>query len=333
VARSDTPPNLRFRSNGTFTIVQFTDIHWHNGEAADFSARALMEQVLDAEGPDLVVLTGDVLGGSEIRDPMLAYREVVRPIEARAIPWAAVFGNHDDEAGVSRLELLDVQRAHPFCLSQRGPENLTGIGNYCVRVNAESGDELAAALYFLDSNSYNELGGGLYDWIRRDQIDWYRETSRRLRAEYALRRSAIAPDGADGRHELPALAFFHIPLPEYNQVWDFETCRGHKYEQVCCPVLNSGFFTALVEAGDVMGCFVGHDHLNDYEGTLSGIRLCYGRVTGYACYGREGFERGARIIRLSAGRRDFTTWLRLADGTVIAEPVEHAPSGRVLSEG
>ena len=55
---------LRFRDDGTFKIVQFTDMHWHNGDPDDLQTRALMERVLDAERPDLVLLTGDVFMGN-----------------------------------------------------------------------------------------------------------------------------------------------------------------------------------------------------------------------------------------------------------------------------
>ena len=54
---------LKFRSDYRFKIVQFTDIHWHNGEAPDKQSAALMQQVMKAESPDLVVLTGDILAG------------------------------------------------------------------------------------------------------------------------------------------------------------------------------------------------------------------------------------------------------------------------------
>src|SRR5688572_7775776 len=95
------PRGLRFGPSGTFTIVQFTDLHWCNGEEPDQSTRALMEAVLDAERPELVALTGDVVSGEAALDPAHAYRSVIAPIEARGIPWAAVFGNHDDEGTLS----------------------------------------------------------------------------------------------------------------------------------------------------------------------------------------------------------------------------------------
>ncbi len=57
--------------------------------------------------------------------------------------------------------------------------------------------------------------------------------------------------------------FFHIPLCEYDDVWNTGQCTGSKNEPVCCPIFNSGLFTALKSTGDVMGVFVGHDHTND----------------------------------------------------------------------
>jgi hypothetical protein len=97
--------------------------------------------------------------------------------------------------------------------------------------------------------------------------------------------------------------------------------------------VNSGFFAAMVERGDVMGTFAGHDHINDYEGELYGIRLCYGRGSGHSCYGQDGFQRGARVIRLRQDQRGFDTWVRQDDGSVVDDPPLHQPQGRVLSPG
>lgn len=143
---------LRFREDGTFTIAQFTDVHWRNGDEADQRSRALLEQVLDAERPDLAVLTGDIVEGSEAADPGEAYRQVVVPLEGRAVPWASVFGNHDDEGALSRRELLEVQQSCSFCLTEGGPAGLTGVGNYVLRILGAQSEALAAALYLLDSH-------------------------------------------------------------------------------------------------------------------------------------------------------------------------------------
>ena len=313
------PPELRVRADGTFTIVQFTDTHVTNTEPADEQTVALMTQVLEAEQPDLVMLTGDVIDGGRCPDPAAAWRLALSPIVAQGLPWAATFGNHDDEGRLDRIQLMALQQSIPGCLSQPGPSRLTGVSNYVLRVLEAQGNKPVAHLYCLDSNSYSPTGVGVYDWIHRDQVAWYAQTAREL-AE------------ANGGEKIPALAFFHIPLPEYNEVWDYHTCHGVKYEEICPPFVNSGFFAALHEAGDVLGTFVGHDHVNDFVGDLHGIRLAYGRATGYNTYGRDGMARGARVIRLTQGERSFRTWLRLDGGEVITNQPPHAPEGvRMLS--
>jgi hypothetical protein len=289
---------LRFRADGRFRIVQFTDTHFCDGSDPDRRTASLMDRVLDAERPDLVVLTGDVLDGARATDASAAWRAAVAPIVSRDLPWAAVFGNHDDEGTAKREALLAIQRSLPGCRTRRGPRSLPGIGNYVLRVaGSRSRSRSAAHLCFLDSHAYAPDGAGTYAWITHEQVSWYRRTAARRRA---------------GRSEpLPALAFFHIPLPEYATAWEQGPRRGSRHEPVCGPVLNSGFFTALHERREVLGVFVGHDHVNDFEAELRGMRLCYGRATGYSEYGRRGFPRGARVIELVEGERRFDTWLRL----------------------
>lgn len=295
---------LNFREDGTFTIIQFTDVHWTDGHELDRQSKAVMETVLDNESPDLVVFTGDLIQPTDKDDPVVMMRQAVESVVLRSIPWAFVFGNHDTEAHITRKDMIEAIAAQPHCIAERGPERLTGEGNYVLEL--ANGDGISkAALYFLDSGSVScvpAVGG--YDWIRRDQIDWYAEQSRQLATN-------------NGGLALPALAFFHIPLPEYAEMWMEGQCFGSKLEKVCCPEVNSGMFTAMLEQGDIMGTFCGHDHINDYWGNWHGIRLCYGRATGLNTYRREGFTHGARIIRLREGERDFETWLRLGTGEKI----------------
>lgn len=305
--------NLRFRSDGTFTILQFTDLHWKNGEPKDIRTRALMERILKEEKPDLIVFTGDVIESLGCKDPIQSYRDAVSVAEDSGIPWAAVFGNHDTEQNISREQLMKVQLEHANSLAEPGPLEVDGVGNFVVQVSDAKGAAVAA-LYFMDSGSYSELPSVAgYDWIRNSQVEWFLAESRSLQDTH-------------GGVPVPALVFFHIPLPEYKEVWDRRACEGHRYEKVQCPPLNSGLFEAMVQSGGVMGTFCGHDHINDYTGWLHGIRLCYGRATGYNTYGRWLFSRGARVIRLQQGKEGFTTWLRLANGNKVPDRRNHAPN-------
>ena len=70
---------LRFRKDNSFKIVQFTDIHWQNGLPIDQQSGDLMESIAQAESPDLIVLTGDMLSGGAcddaVKSPTANYRD------------------------------------------------------------------------------------------------------------------------------------------------------------------------------------------------------------------------------------------------------------------
>lgn len=157
--------------------------------------------------------------------------------------------------------------------------------------------------YFFDSHSYSKLEGVKgYDWLTFEQVANFR------------RQSALFTKN-NGGQPLPALSFFHIPLPEYNQAASSEEAIliGTRMEKACAPALNTGMFTAMKEAGDVMGVFVGHDHDNDYAVMWHGILLAYGRYTGGNTVYNH-LPNGARVIVLKEGQRTFDTWIDLAGG-------------------
>jgi len=303
---------LKFRPDGTFTIVQFTDVHMKAGGEADERTIALMDDILRQERPDLIVFTGDVIEANKCDDPLGRFDLGVSIAEKHRIPWAVVFGNHDTESQITRRQLIEHACRYEYSVAEPGPAELSGEGNYTLTVTDRAGRS-AAALYFFDSGSVSSIPHVKgYGWIGRDQIGWYERQSRQTTEQ-------------NGGSPLPSLAFFHIPLPEYDQVWNREVCYGNRFENVCCPGLNTGLFAAMVDMGDVIGTFAGHDHVNDYCGELYGIRLCYGRATGYNTYGREGFSHGARIIRMREGERRFESWLRLDDGSIDRQEQEHRP--------
>lgn len=302
--------DLRFNKNGEFKIIQFTDVHFQQGTEDDDKTLSLMENLLAQENPDLAAFTGDMVY-LEHNDEAL--RKALEPVKKSGIPFAPVFGNHDSEIGLSREKLALVFNEYENSLFQKGEDGVSGVGNYAVNI-FDKNDKARWSLYFLDSNSYNvnELVGG-YDFIKRDQIDWYVNKANETKKNFG---------------HVPALAFFHMPLPEYNDVWDFLRCYGEKNEEVSCPRQNSGLFSAMLEMGNVKGVFVGHDHINDYWGQLCGINLYFGRATGYDTYGKEGYRHGARIIVLSENSEDLATYIRLDNGTIIHKQKIHEPEGR-----
>lgn len=295
-------PELKFRADGTFKIVQFTDIHWDNGSSNNERVLGMMADILAKEQPDLVVLTGDIVTTTPAAR---GWQAVVQPIIDRKIPWAVTLGNHDDEYDLKRTEIITLLEKLPYSCVEAGPTSLGADGNYILKIESSAARGTVALLYCLDSNAYSTLEGvDGYGWIAFEQVEWFRKQS----AEFKK---------ANGDKPVPALAFFHIPVPEYNEVWDSpdSTCIGVKNETVCAPAINTGLFAAMLESKSVLGVFVGHDHDNDFIGSLHGIALSYGRATGFDSYGD--LTRGARVIELLEGKREFVSWIRTENGEVL----------------
>nr|WP_303776195.1 metallophosphoesterase family protein [Bacteroides intestinalis] len=295
-------PALHFSSNGEFKIVQFTDLHYKWGKKASNKAIECMEEVLDAEKPDFVMVTGDLVYSASVAKilPIL-----FACISERQIPFAVVFGNHDEQFDCTLSEIYDIISAMPYNIQP--DRNGAFSPDYALPVMSSDGSHAAAVLYCLDSHARPKLQGiGGYDWLKFDQINWYREQS-----------SAFTEQ--NGGTPLPSLAFFHIPLPEYAEAEadGKNPLLGSKGENVSCPRLNSGMFTAIKEQGDVIATFCGHDHDNDFAVMYKDILLAYGRFSGGNTIYNHLRPNGARVIVLKENQRTFDTWVRLRGGEVI----------------
>jgi len=283
---------LRFR-NGKFRIVQFTDIHFQYNSGKSDSALVLIKKVIERENPDLVMLTGDIVCSKNTGE---AWLEVGEVLAEAGVPWGVTLGNHDREFELTNRQIMETIRPLTNCVIVDDPSGVAGNGNYILEIKAEKFDKTEALIYCFDSHSSftSEEDFGTYEWIDFSQIAWYRDRSRQFTT-------------SNGGEPLPSLAFFHIPLPEYNEIAGLEDTYGICKESVCSPDLNSGLFTAMLESGDVMGMFVGHDHNNNFIGCLRKICLAYGYISGRQAYGEIG--RGARVIDLYEGERHFDTYV------------------------
>lgn len=295
--------NLQFKTGKDFKIIQFTDIHYKPGVAASDTALLLINEVLDNEKPDFVVFTGDLAWAKPAKD---CFDDVLAPVIERKIPWAFVNGNHDDEQGWSRTQIMDYITQNPYCLALHGDKNLKGEGNYILELRAsDNQDKISTLLYFMDSGAYNDKHKGVgwsYDWFTHAQVDWYRKQSAAYTAQ-------------NGGNPYRALAFFHIPLAEYPIMSaNRNSLIGNYKEDECNGKINTGMFAAMLEMGDVIGTFVGHDHDNDYIGNYMGIGLAYGRYSGgNTVYNNLGLN-GCRVIELKENEKGFSTYIRLRGG-------------------
>lgn len=291
-------PSLRFNQDGTFKIVQFTDTHINLVSKSNLKSLEIIQTVVKTEMPDLVVLTGDIITED---DPKKGYQLLSALFQKTNTPWAVVFGNHESEGRFTRKALEALVESLPGCLNHK-VSGITGNSNFILQVKGQH--RVEALLYCFDSNSYSALKPIVdgYGWFDSSQMNWYRS------------KSAWFTKRNEGR-PLPALAFFHIPLPEYTLAFNQKNniSYGARNEEECCPAINSGMFTAMLECGDVMGSFVGHDHVNDYIVCYHQIALAYGRVSKIMKNVEDPLA-GGRVILIKQGRRAFDTWIREYSG-------------------
>jgi hypothetical protein len=305
---------LKFRSDRTFTIVQFTDTQ--DDQFIDPRTVALIGAVCDDRRiqPGLVVFTGDNItsGPKSPSDVKVAIDNFASPVDRRSIPWFALFGNHDEDhtpiTGVDEEAMLDIYRSYDFNRNEPSPRGVHGTGNMNLLIyDSRNGNKPVFNVWGLDSGRYapDKIADQViaddfllgwtwmpdWDWIRPSQINWYLQTSENLERQY--------------KKKIPSLMFFHIPLQEFRTMYENRerhAVAGERNEDECPGPYNSGLFSAMLERGDVKGVFVGHDHVNNYVGNYFGIILGYSANTGFGTYGLDGDQknrlRGARVFIL-----------------------------------
>lgn len=293
---------LKFNKNGNFKIVQFTDLHYAAGAVPSAKSIKMMESTLESEKPDVVIFTGDVV----VKAPTSkGWDEVLDVVISRNIPYIVTLGNHDDESEWSRSQVADYLSKKPLLINNRASlQEVDGVLNASIAVMGND-HKAAFTLYAMDSKAYSQVDGIKgYDWFGFNQVNWYLKESAKIEA-------------SNGR-VIPALAFFHIPFPEYGIAFDKLANKriGVRYENEGSPIINSGMYAAMLGRKDVIGTFVGHDHVNDYLVDYYGIGLAYGCFSGSEnTYVRD--KNGARIIELKEGKKGFHTYIREYDGNIL----------------
>ncbi|KAK9671122.1 hypothetical protein RND81_12G008200 [Saponaria officinalis] len=226
---------------------------------------------------DLVVYLGDVITANNIAttNASVYWEMAISPTRERNIPWASVFGNHDDAPfewpldwfsqsnvpplncpstistssvgeddcsfkGTTRLELMSNEiDSNKLSFSRKGPRNLwPGVSNYVLNISSSNNSQRPVAyLYFLDS------GGGSYpEVISNAQAKWFSRTSRE-----------INPDA-----RVPEIVFWHIPSRAYQTVAASgkigKPCVGSINEENVAPQeAEFGIMKALEERPSVQG--------------------------------------------------------------------------------
>ncbi|KXH35469.1 phosphatase DCR2 [Colletotrichum simmondsii] len=363
IPRPDDPNTpLRVNKDGKFKIVQISDTHMVTGpgvcnDAIDADGRPLpsieadpntikfIGEILDVEKPDLVILSGDQVH-HDIPDTQSPLFKVVSPLISRSIPFAVVFGNHDDEGthALSREKQMAILQDLPFCLAQAGPDSVDGVGNYYLQLFSSDENQVPiVTLFFFDSHGQITSDGKNPDYepIQQSQINWFTTTSQHLKKTRIAEKDSISP--------FLSLAFMHIPFPEYAGD-DLSISGGKRREPTEGPSINTHLYDALVqEEVSAVGC--GHDHVNDFCALLPnsqgdqlvkgddrsvkhGPWLCYNGGSGfggYCSYDENRYYRRTRIWEIDENKGDLKTWKRIEYSGDRFEEVVLVEGGRITA--
>ena len=205
-AQKVTDTTIRFDSNGKLKILHIADTHLNYDRNFDASIWVIAE-ACDVEKPDLVVLTGDNTHPDE--DPAKTKKLInalMNIFESRNIPVAVTFGNHDSEAGpMTREDIMEYYNTFSCTISVDDSINFKNCATFNIPVLASDSDKVKFNLWVFDSGDYDEDDPRHYDRVRTEQIEWYKQTSAKLKEE-------------NSGETVNSVVFQHIIVPEIYDV-------------------------------------------------------------------------------------------------------------------
>ncbi len=280
---------LRFNKDGKFKIMLLADPQ--DGYPLKEDYIIFLNEALDRAQPDLVVFLGDNVMGADdwtLESYYKGFDQMLNPIVEHGVPFTLVFGNHDEESspGLTKEQMLEIYQRYDGCLAYDAVPELHGCATHNLPIMSSDGTHTAFNLWMMDSGSYayTETTGSHYDCVRKDQIEWYEETSKALEEENgapvpSFMFQHIVP--ADVAKQVMVTVPFHFKkFTDHNledgtcvtflpNIFGFKS--GFVGETPCSSTENEGQMDSLAERGDVLAMFFGHDHVNTYCANVKGV--------------------------------------------------------------
>lgn len=327
--------SLKFK-NGKFTLLQVSDPQ--DLQFVRPTMTRMLEKAYDRVSPDLVVLTGDNILGNHLRDARFGSRIVIKtkegenkamrkaidnvlaPIEKRAIPFAMIYGNHDDRNEHTKEEQAAIYKEYPHCVGLFD-ETAPDCDTYNIPIYSENGEKISFNIYMMDSAWYDKKLDKCFEEVKPEAVEWYKRKSAELSAQ-------------NGGKPVPSVLFQHIPLKE--ELEFVEECRfgdvravpgdrehegrfyrlksgieGQMLEYPSTVKSDGGLFEAAKKCGDIKAFIFGHDHPNCFEGEVDGIKIIQTSCASFRCYGAR--NRGVRVFTIYENGSFETEILTYAD--------------------
>lgn len=279
IERDENSFYLTYKEN--FKIMQLADIQVNSSEACNEAFKEI-DKMVNSERPDLIILTGDNI---DMYSEQGTFETLVLQMEKYSIAWAPVFGNHDDEQdasfGVTKEFMAQSFENAEHCLFNRGPKDIHGVGNYVINLVNDKQTKIIYSLILMDSNTYRDYDSVYgWDYIYPDQVAWYEDTINGIISQ-------------NHNVAVPSLAFFHIPLMEFEtakalQLENGSLGWGELREEMGAPLENTDLFAKMKELNSCVGVICGHAHINNCDLLYEGIHLICGlKSSRYSYYNED----------------------------------------------
>ncbi|MBQ2864617.1 MAG: metallophosphoesterase [Clostridia bacterium] len=268
-------------NSNSIKILQLTDFHI-NGALGMPITFSMIKRLIYKTKPDLLYLSGDLFSNGASKKDVDTFLNF---IESFKLPWAAVFGNHDDETPYTMLELSTKFENANYSLFKTG--NLTNLyGNYYYNINFEDNNRFE--FIFMDSRSRG---------FTEESVDFY---------EHAVKHSKNLNNNQPSNNIL----FYHIPLAEeIIAVAEYKNNpkigEGKINEEVCAQENQVGFFNKVLELGVTKAMLFGHDHVNNAKIKYNDVMFCYGTKTGSSSYNKISIQGGTLYTLSSSGELSY----------------------------
>ena len=308
---------LQKQKDKKFTILNLTDTHLYHEDWSGEKGELLRDTVaylIDRAKPDLITISGDLAWAGQYE----SYELFADWIEGYGIPWAPVFGNHDDQDGYEAVSrAADILLARKNCLLEKGDPAL-GCGPYVIGIEEEG--RMVHGVILMDShdrkpwvddkgeehNEWAELIPEQFPWYRR-QVDELKalgadETSLIMHIPIYTYRDAIKAalkEGVDAK----AISFYN---GEQVGCWNqgYEDSFGVYREGICSYPADNGFFEEILAGGTTKTVISGHDHTNTFGVKYKGVRLLYALKSGWGSYYNPLINGGTVLTIDSDGRME-----------------------------
>ena len=128
---------LKKEKDKDFVILNITDTHFADYDFRAFTAfdvEAKIKALVASVKPDLITVSGDIVCTDST---VYAIKRITDLFESFGIPWAPMFGNHDNEGNCDKNFLADIMMSAPNCIMKKGDPEI-GVGNYVINIAKET---------------------------------------------------------------------------------------------------------------------------------------------------------------------------------------------------